>query len=210
MAGFGLTCLRLLLPELSSKTGEKMNLNQITKELEKQAELWEKILNYKTKPKDKGLADAIRKDKPEPKSKQNITLHPGSLILECLDKIYHHIQYAPQLVNKPELLLQTIRELGDEIRKSIPVWPSLEWGDVYKQPVIEHIRSCAQMVRNATKPERLITLAVAAKNFNVSKPTLNRAIKDGRLIAYPQVENAPKNSPLLVDAVKVAKYWTLR
>jgi hypothetical protein len=31
--------------------------------------------------------------------------------------------------------------------------------------------------------------------------------KDGRLIAYPQVENAPKNAPHLIDAVKVASLW---
>lgn len=192
-----------------------MNLKQIAKELEKQAEQWEKILSYKTKPEDKGLADAIRKGEPDPKGKQNIIPHPGNLILECLDKIYHHIQYEPQLVNKPELLLQTVRELGDEIRESIPVWPSLECSDSYKQTVIEHIRSCAQMFCNVTKedrkkPEHLVTLTVILTQFKVSRATLNRAIKDGRLITYPQAENAPKNAALLVDAVEVAKLWPKR
>jgi len=193
-----------------------MNLNQIAKELERQAGQWEKILNYKTKSKDKGLADAIRKGKPDPKGKQAITPHPGNLILECLDKVYHHIQYSPQLVNKPELLLQTIRELGDEIRESIPAWPSLEWGDVHKQPVIEHIRSCAQILCNATRPEKLVTITVAVSRFNVSKGTLNRAIKDGRLKSYPQIEDATSKEDTaskgirLIDPVKVASFWTKR
>lgn len=81
--------------------------------------------------------------------------------------------------------------------------------------IIDDICAFAELLRSFTKedkekPKHLITLAIVTKEFVVSRGTLNRAIKDGRLTAYPQTENAPKNAARLVDAVKVASLWPRR
>lgn len=117
-----------------------MNLNQIANELEKQAERWESILSYKTKPKDKSLADVICSREPDPKAKSIAkTIHPGKRILELLDKVYHHQKF-------PREMDARCNELYQEVTEAVPIWPSLEWGDVCKQSVVEHIRSFAQML----------------------------------------------------------------
>ncbi len=75
----------------------------------------------------------------------------------------------------------------------------------------EHLR-CFRMLkrvihdRQPNEPNDLITLSVAVKNFAVSKTTLRRAIKDGRLEKYPQKPKS-KNSPLEVSENAVAKQW---
>jgi len=120
-----------------------MNLNQIAKELEKQTKLWEKILNYKTKPKDKQLAEAIRKDEPDPKAKSiSNDIHPGRRILELLEKAYHHQEF-------PREMDARCNELYQEVSESIPNWPSLEFGNFHKQSVIEHICNFTKLLYDA-------------------------------------------------------------
>ena len=54
------------------------------------------------------------------------------------------------------------------------------------------------------KPEDLITLTVAVRNYNVSKCTLHRAIKDGRLTSY---KHGKRNSPVKISKSEIEKYW---
>ncbi|HPD48325.1 MAG TPA: hypothetical protein P5279_13265 [Anaerohalosphaeraceae bacterium] len=60
---------------------------------------------------------------------------------------------------------------------------------------------CAKAVK---KPEDLITLTVAVRNYNVSKCTLHRAIKDGRLTSY---KHGKRNSPVKISKSEIEKYW---
>jgi len=58
-------------------------------------------------------------------------------------------------------------------------------------------------------PDHLITLTVAVKNFDVSKATLNRAIKKGGGKSGGLRRYGTK-SQIKVDAVEVAKLWPKR
>jgi hypothetical protein len=66
-------------------------------------------------------------------------------------------------------------------------------------------KTVEKLIAKADKdPDHLITITVSVKNFDVSRATLNRAIKDSRLKRYG------KTSQIKVDAVEVAKLWPLR
>jgi hypothetical protein len=60
--------------------------------------------------------------------------------------------------------------------------------------------------RKTKAPNDLITLLVAEKEFEVSRTTLKRAIKDGRLKSY-RPQNSPKNAPHKVSRTQVTSYW---
>jgi hypothetical protein len=54
-----------------------------------------------------------------------------------------------------------------------------------------------------------ISTSVAVQKYAVSKVTLRRAVKDGRLRDC-RLPGAAKNSPLMVSGSEVAKYWPQR
>jgi hypothetical protein len=60
--------------------------------------------------------------------------------------------------------------------------------------------------RKTKAPNDLITLLVAEKEFEVSRTTLKRAIKDDRLKSY-RPQNSPKNAPHKVSRTQVTSYW---
>ena len=72
--------------------------------------------------------------------------------------------------------------------------------------LLEWCESAAGILTGETKDEskHLITLAVAVKNFTVSRSTLNRAIDDGRLIQYGTKAMGQ------IDLKKVASLWPQR
>lgn len=63
--------------------------------------------------------------------------------------------------------------------------------------------------KNAKRPEKPMTLAVASDKFNVCRMTLKRHISAGSLKSY-RCKDAPKNSPHIVDERDVAKRWPRR
>ena len=58
-------------------------------------------------------------------------------------------------------------------------------------------------------PDDLITLSVAIKKYHVSRSTLMRAIKNGRIKSHRPVNAAP-NSPHKVREPEIAKNWPLK
>ena len=95
----------------------------------------------------------------------------------------------------------------DCIRKIAGFWRDTDNIDVVAIPGSD-LQSIIDWMTDAErafkKPDHLIALAVAVKNFTVSRSTLNRAIKDGRLQRYGT------SSLIRVDAVEVAKFWQRR
>lgn len=87
-------------------------------------------------------------------------------------------------------------------------------GEVGK--LISKLRYCAKMARaefeakkiepENERPKDTITLSVATKKYSVSKSTLRRAIKDGRLESYKDTTKS-SNSPEIVSESEVAKHW---
>ncbi|MHC4083975.1 MAG: hypothetical protein ACYSWZ_14105 [Planctomycetota bacterium] len=72
-------------------------------------------------------------------------------------------------------------------------------------PSAEPVKESKETGQNQQEPPNLMTLLVITQNFHVSESTLRRAIKDGRLKSYPNV-----NGTIRVDAVEVAKLWMRR
>ncbi len=56
------------------------------------------------------------------------------------------------------------------------------------------------------QPNDLMTLTVAVQKFDVSKSTLRRSIKDGRLKNY-NTKNESKSSLVMISESEVAKHW---
>jgi hypothetical protein len=59
------------------------------------------------------------------------------------------------------------------------------------------------------KPENLITIAVAIRNFNVSRITLLRKIKDGKIISH-RPPNSKSSAKHIISAKDVAALYPLR
>jgi len=59
------------------------------------------------------------------------------------------------------------------------------------------------------KPNDLITLLVAVKEYRVSRATLKRAIKVGNLKSYRK-RSAPKNSPHMISRKDIERYYNKR
>ena len=93
----------------------------------------------------------------------------------------------------------------DELQYFPNGYPAL-WDSFSQEQVIDDITNA-----NLTppKPTHPITIAVAVKNFNVSRVHILREIKEGRLKTY-RPKNAPSNSPHIIDAKAVAERWTQR
>jgi len=60
-----------------------------------------------------------------------------------------------------------------------------------------------------TTPDDLITLLVALTDYEVSRPTIKRKIKDGDIHSYRKPE-APCNSPHLVSRAEIEKYYNAK
>lgn len=111
-----------------------MTFDKIVKDIKKQAEEWRVILNYKVKPKDKKLANAIRKGKSDPKGKSRSgTIHPGDNILTLLGQARYDSQF-------PRKLDSLCKDLMKEVAAAIPKkWPSMEYGDQDKLSIIDDV-----------------------------------------------------------------------
>ena len=84
-----------------------------------------------------------------------------------------------------------------------------EFNQIHKQ--LEHERDVWKNSYTGDKNQRsddLITLTVAIKKFKVSKTTLRRAIKDGRLVSYKDITKS-SNSLSMVSESEVEKYWPI-
>ncbi|MBW8040633.1 MAG: hypothetical protein FVQ85_11590 [Planctomycetes bacterium] len=64
----------------------------------------------------------------------------------------------------------------------------------------------ATIIKSEKCPDDLITLVVAGNNYHISRITLLRAIKDGRLRSY-RPDNCAKNHLHMVSESQVASYW---
>lgn len=132
-----------------------------------------------------------------PKLKEQIeTCKWRNLTQKMCDEVYLGKKLIRMIRGEPEP-----RNIDDDIRAFINLLLSFEWEESSKE---ENVNP------KTIRPEHLITLTVAAQNFDVSHGTLQRAIKDGRLTAFPQADNAAKNAALLIDPVKVASLWPKR
>ena len=169
-----------------------MNLNQIAKELEQKADQRDK----------KGILQTL---------KELPNFYP-SLIQ------HSNLQFLKDECSKLEIKVKDWKwpSLTDKFfdKESLVKWSEGKPVPKYRT-IIDDIYAFADLLRSFAKedkekPEHLITLTVAVKNFNVGRATLNRAIKDGRLTSYTQAENAPKNAARLIDAVEVASLWPKR
>jgi len=105
-----------------------MILNQILKEIEKQAKEWEAILKGKRKP------------------NPNPDVHPGKYIQDLLEQAYHHPEFPRELnINK------RCDELYEEVTATTPTkWPSLEYNSTPKK-VIGHIYNFVNLFRKSIK-----------------------------------------------------------
>jgi hypothetical protein len=84
-----------------------------------------------------------------------------------------------------------------------------EWDDIIGEidDLQKYLKELVIIVDERTdNPQDLMTLTVVVGNFAVSKNTLRRAIREGRLRDYNQ-DKTSKNSPVLVSESEVKKYW---
>jgi len=121
---------------------------------------------------------------------------------------------------RPQPQLTTIYHTGIFDPDSNIEVPETRWAEkgesyhtVVEDVFLESALLCGTLIELGQELQRksrqLITLAIAVQNFEVSRSTLNRRIKNGTLKDY-RGENAAKNSPVLVDAVELAKHYNRR
>ncbi len=90
-----------------------MGINDIVEELKGQVQEWRLRISRTTNP---------------------VGPHPSRRILYFLDQLYHSPDF-------PKNLDLRCKELCAEIECVIPKWPSLEYGDDYKLPVLDHLKN---------------------------------------------------------------------
>lgn len=113
------------------------------------------------------------------------------------EQIIDEIDHALSLVRDDLISKKLISE--QEIKL-----PEVRFADLARKPA--ETEQEASDNAGDTKPGDLITLTVAIQNYDVSKTTLRRAIKDKRLKNHKK-KTKPKNSPDKVSEREVAKQW---
>lgn len=77
------------------------------------------------------------------------------------------------------------------------------------QSVVSTVRRWADEVEKEGSPPDPISSAVAVKDYCVSRPTLRRAVVDGRLTDYRQKPH-PANAGYILSRAEVAAHWPKR
>jgi len=101
-----------------------MVINDIVKGLKDQVQAWRNRITGESEP---------------------VAPHPSQQILDLLDQLYHSSDFSRELDARCEKLM-------GEVEENIPKWPSLEYGDDYKLPILEHIENFANLL-TTTEPQ---------------------------------------------------------
>jgi len=107
--------------------------------------------------------------------KASVSPHPSQKILDLLEQAYHHSEFPRDLDTR-------CRELIEEVKHSIPKWPSIT-GHSHELTVIQHVENFLKLLDSGAKelvPNSWMSATEAAEYFGVCRNTLRKRLERAR------------------------------